>query len=112
HWPDATGDGGNGRGYFLDGVELHVADGFAIDLVDADIYNHRAATNHVGLEEMSRPYSDHDDVGLAGEIGEIAAAAVANRGEGIRSGAPLHEDQSLRLSREVGSGARYHQRRR
>ena len=100
---DAAGHGRDLAGHFLDGREIHVAHQPLLRAVHAHVDHHRPGLDHVGRDEL-RPADGHDEnVGRAGDAGQIAGAAVADGHRGVAARAALHEHDGHRLADDVAA---------
>src|SRR5438128_3596831 len=94
----------NRAGYLTNGIEIHVADQFAIgQAVRADVDHCSAWGNHVGFEEPGLANGDNHNVGGSSDCRQISTAAMADGNRGVGSARLLHEDQSQRLADDVAS---------
>src|SRR5690606_22183632 len=83
HRADAAGDRGDRLGV-LDFVELDVADQLLLavlahDAGDAYVDHHGAGLDPVPLDQFGRAGGGDDDVGLAGDLGQVLGVDVRDR---------------------------------
>ena len=100
HGADAAGDGGEVARLGGDGVVIGITDEavaalcFGIfDAVDADVDDGGAVLDHLGGEEMGAPDRGDDEVGLAGNGGEVGGAGMADRDGGVAGEGFAHHEE-------------------
>src|SRR5262249_17944623 len=109
HGPDAAGNGADCRCDVLDTLEIDVAGRLAVgQAIHADIDDHGTRPDHIGLEKMGLAEGGHKDIRPAGDVGQVAALAVADRDGGVGPRRLLHQDQSERFAYNVAAADDHH----
>ena len=102
--PTPPGTGVMAEATCADGIEIHIAGQLAVrQPVHAHVHDHGPRPDHVGLEELRLADGDDHNVGLAGQGGDVAAAAVADGHRGVGAGRLLHQDQGQRFADDVAA---------